>query len=41
MPLKVMVYQYYGSIEEYDTIMQLNNIRNPALIEGNFDILTQ
>lgn len=41
MPLKVMVYQHYGNIDNFDIIMQLNNINNPALIEGTFSILSQ
>jgi hypothetical protein len=41
MPLKTMVYQHYGSVDNFDVIMQLNNIRNPALIEGEFNILSQ
>jgi prophage DNA circulation protein len=40
-PLKVLVYQYYGNIDEFDTIMQLNNINNPALIEGKINVLSQ
>jgi len=40
MPLKVMVYQHYGNIDNFDVIMQLNNINNPALIEGTFNILS-
>jgi prophage DNA circulation protein len=41
MPLKTMVYQHYGNVDNFDVIMQLNNIRNPALIEGEFNILSQ
>ena len=32
---------YSGLIDEYDTIMQLNNIKNPALVEGTIKILTK
>jgi hypothetical protein len=41
IPLKILVYQYYGNIDNFDIIMQLNNINNPALVEGRLKILSQ
>lgn len=41
IPLKVLIFQYYGDISNYDEIMKLNNIENPALIKGKIKILVK
>lgn len=34
-----LVYQYYGSLDLYDTISELNKVGNPSDITGNIKIL--
>lgn len=37
--LNVLLYQYYGNLDFYDNIKELNSIANPAFIEGTIKIL--
>lgn len=39
-PLSILVYEYYGSTELFDTIAELNNIKQNAFVEGELRILT-
>ena len=36
--LNVFLYRYYGNLDFYDQIKELNNIKNPAFIEGTMEI---
>ncbi len=38
-PLTIAVYSQYGSTDEYENIVQLNSITNPAVVEGNLKLL--
>lgn len=37
--LTSLVYQYYGDLEFYEIIKELNGIRNPAFVEGTIEVL--
>ncbi|MCK4758545.1 MAG: DNA circularization N-terminal domain-containing protein [Candidatus Aminicenantes bacterium] len=39
-PLSVLVYEYYGNTELFDTIAELNNIKQNSFVEGEIRILT-
>jgi prophage DNA circulation protein len=39
IPLAVLVYQYYGSLDNFDIILDLNNIYNPGRVSGEIKIL--
>ena len=41
MPMSEIAYQYYGSTELTDTLLELNNITNGAFVEGSIKILTE
>lgn len=40
MPLSVLVYSYYGNTDLFDTIAELNNVKENAFVEGELRILT-
>ncbi len=40
-PATVLAYAYYGNTDEYDEILSLNKITNPAVISGTIKILEQ
>lgn len=40
IPLAVLTYQYYGSLENQDTLQVLNDIREPSFVSGDVRILT-
>jgi len=39
-PLSVLLYDYYGNTDLFDTIAELNNIKMNAFVEGDIRILT-
>lgn len=39
IPATVLTYQYSGDTDDYDQILSLNQIFNPAVVEGNIKIL--
>lgn len=39
-PLTTLVYDYYGSVDNTESIMNLNDINDPAHVEGSINILT-
>ena len=39
-PLSVLLYEYYGNTDLFDTIAELNNIKMNAFVEGDVRILT-
>ena len=41
MPMSVLAYQYYGSTELTDTLLELNSIKGASFIEGDVRILTE
>ena len=41
MPVTVLTYQYSGDTDDYDQILSLNQIFNPAVVEGNIKILEE
>lgn len=41
IPATILTYQYYGNTDEYDDILAVNGITNPARISGNIKILEQ
>jgi prophage DNA circulation protein len=41
IPLAVLVYQYYGNTDNYDIILDLNNIYNPSRISGTIKMLSE
>lgn len=38
-PLSVLSYRYYGNTQRVDELRRLNNIKDPAFVEGDVDIL--
>ena len=38
--LNVLCYRYYGNLDFFDIIKELNNISNPAFVEGTVEILS-
>ena len=41
MPMAVLAYQYYGSTELTDTLLELNAIKGASFVEGDIKILTE
>jgi len=41
IPLAVLVYQYYGNTDNYDIILDLNNIYNPSRVSGKIKMLSE
>ena len=41
MPMSVLAYQYYGSTELTDTLLELNAIKGASFVEGDIKILTE
>lgn len=41
MPMSEIAYQYYGSTDLTDTLLELNNINNGAFVDGTIKILTE
>ena len=41
LPLSVLLYQWYGNTELFDTIAELNNIKENAFVEGDIKLLTE
>jgi len=41
VPSAVLTYNYYGSSDRSDEILLLNNIEDPAFVNGNINILSQ
>lgn len=41
IPLAVLVYQYYGNTDNYDIILDLNNIYNPSVVSGTIKMLSE
>lgn len=41
IPATVLAYQYYGSIDQVDNLIGINNIANVSFVEGKVDILTK
>lgn len=40
MGLTELCYAYYGNLDNYDLILNLNNIQNPSLLNGTYNIVT-
>jgi len=40
MPVTILTYQYYGATDNYGDIIDLNQIYNPSLIDGEVQILS-
>lgn len=41
IPLTILTYAYYARIDEYQEIIDLNNITNPAIVSGDLRILEE
>ncbi len=41
IPTTIFTYQYYGSVDNTQAIIDLNKVLDPTFIEGDVDILTQ
>lgn len=41
IPMTVLAYNYYGNTDEYDDLLSLNQITNPARVSGTIKILQQ
>lgn len=41
MPMAVLAYQYYGSTELTDTLLELNGIKGASFVSGDIKILTE
>lgn len=39
IPATVLTYQYYGNVDDYEQILSLNNIFNPAVVDNGLKIL--
>lgn len=39
-PLTVLTYQIYGDLDNFDDLVNLNNVNNPGLVEGTLKVLT-
>lgn len=41
IPMTVLAYKYYGNTNEYNDLLDINNITNPARVSGELKILEQ
>jgi len=41
IPLAVLVYSYYGNTDNYQTILDLNNVFNPSRVSGTIKMLSE
>lgn len=41
IPMTILAYKYYGNTDEYDNLLSINQITNPARVSGTIKILEQ